>query len=68
MKKKAIDQKKRLLKAQVVLKKAYEKIIHFCSKCIAHIFEKTKLKEKLKKLSKKISQESWDIAIRVAQV
>lgn len=46
----------------------YEKIEHFCLKCISHIFEKIEFKEELKKFLKKVFQVAWDEAIRVAQL
>lgn len=38
-KRKAVEHKKRLLKVQGALKRAHEKIEHFCSKCITHLRE-----------------------------
>lgn len=41
------SQKRRLLKMQEALRRAYEEIDHFYSKCVMHIFEKTKFKEEM---------------------
>lgn len=68
MKRKATDSKKRLLRPQEALKRAHEEIEHFFSKCITNIFEKTEFKKEMGKLSKKIFQIAWDVAIKVVQV
>lgn len=66
--KKATNWKKRLLEVQEALRRAYEKIDHFCSKCTKYILEKTMLREELKKLSEKVSQVTWDVAVQVAHL
>lgn len=42
--KKAISQKKRLLKVHKVLKRAYKEVDHYCLKCAGYILEKTTFK------------------------
>lgn len=49
-------QKRRLLMEQDALRRAYEEIDHFHSKCTEHILEKTTFKEELKKISEKASR------------
>lgn len=62
VKKKAFDLKRRLLKAHKVLKRAYEEVDHYRSKCVGYILEKTTLGsafiEERGKLSEQIFQVS----------
>lgn len=53
--KKATNQKRRLLKVQQALKRAYEDIDHFHLNCTRHILEKTTLQKELKKMLENIS-------------
>lgn len=67
-KKKATNPKKKLLKVQEALRRVYRGIEHLHSKCVTHIFEKIEFKAEMKKLSKKISQVTWDVAIQAAHL
>lgn len=53
----ASNRKKRLLKAQEALKRANEKIKYFRSKIVAHAFEKTRFKEELERLLRRIQSD-----------